>query len=153
MNKIQKWLENEIAFQFSGSSHINSWVGDRHLKHYSENRLLGIANASAWEFTPDFVAVFVFEGSKQIAFMNFTKDTLGLTELGELHVYAKIAEPTLAVQATASGLSKDLYSLLLNQGIQDRLLGYSLDRKILVGHWDESKSAIPQDSFFPPRDI
>jgi len=153
MNEIKIWLEKEIAEQFRGSNLIYSWLGDRHLKHYAKSKLAGIPNASDWEFTPDLVAVFEFENSKRIAFMNYTPKTLGLTELGELHVYAKIAEPVLAIQGTENGLSKDLYSLLLDKGIQERLLGYSLGKKILVGQWDGSTSSIPQESYFPPKDL
>jgi hypothetical protein len=151
MNEIRVWLEKQIIAEFPGAIVLEFWEGERHLKHYANNKLTGISGASEWEFTPDFVATFEYGGGKNIAFMNFTSKTLGLTELGELHVFAKIASPLLAVQATVNGLSKDLYSLLLDKGVQERLLGYAANRRILVGQWNEKAGSIPEENFFPPK--
>ncbi len=151
MNEICEWLAQQIITEFPGAKILEFWEGDRHLKHYASNKLQGIAGASEWEFTPDYVVTFQNGNDRNIAFMNFTEKTLGLTELGELHVYAKIAEPSVAIQATVNGLSKDLYALLLDTGIQQRLLGYAGDRRILVGQWDKTTGSIPEDSFFPPK--
>lgn len=151
MNEIRGWLEQQIISEFSGAKILEFWEGNRQLKHYASDKLLGIAGASEWEFTPDYVVTFQIGDTKNIAFMNFTDKTLGLTELGELHVFAKIAEPLIAIQATVNGLSKDLYSLLLDKGIQQRLLGYADGRRILVGQWEKTIGSIPEESFFPPK--
>ena len=151
MNAIKNWLERQIKVEFPEAVLVACWKGDRHLKHFATSKLSGITGASEWEFTPDFVAVFEIQGTNNLAFMNFTDKTLGLTELGELHVYAKIAAPLLAIQATVNGLSRDLYSLLLDQGVKERLLGYGSTQKILVGQWDQNSASIPEGSYFPPR--
>ena len=151
MNEIRGWFEHRIINEIPGAKILEFWEGDRHLKHYASNKLQGFTGASEWEFTPDYVVTFQNGSTRNIAFLNFTEKTLGLTELGELHVYAKIAEPLVAIQATVNGLSKDLYALLLDKGIQQRLLGYAVDRKILVGQWDKSAGSIPEESFFPPK--
>lgn len=98
-----------------------------------------------WDFIPDYLAIVSgHRGEKELIIVNCSKHTLGLTELGLLHVYAKIAKPLFALQLVPTGLSRDLYSLLLDPDIADRLLEYGGAHRIAISSWDKGSNSFTE---------
>jgi|Laugresbdmm110sn_1035088.scaffolds.fasta_scaffold65326_1 hypothetical protein len=85
-------------------------------------------------FTPDRIAI-VHDSSGKTDFLivNVSKGTLGLTELGLLHVFAKILLPKFAIQIVPEGLSGDLVFLLMATEISSRILPYGNNTPIIIG--------------------
>jgi len=98
----------------------------RQLKFIADQELRGVRDAESWEFKPDWVVVLKDRqnSEKEVAFLNVSKGTLGLTELGELRVMALLAQPRIAIQLAPLGLSRDLYSVWLDAEIQDRIANF-----------------------------
>lgn len=147
---IITWLAGHVAAEFPDLEVVEIWRGHRQLRFLRHGILSFCEGVEGWEFTPDFVVVVQEKHQRKVGFANFSKSTLGLTELGELNIISRIAQPFLSLQITRGGMSKDLYTLLLDQDAQERVLNYGTG-KILIGHWDAAAGAINSNEFFPPQ--
>ena len=148
-SRIAEWFCQYLTSLFQDFTVESCSDSTKHLSGYSETLLKGFPESSFWDFKTDVFAVLSDKsGIKKLALLNFSKKTLGLTELGELHVYSKLCSPIFALQLSERGLSRDLYSLLMDPNIEARLLSYGGLNRIVVAQWDaERHFAIPGSCF------
>ncbi|MEY4961370.1 MAG: hypothetical protein RLZZ249_67 [Actinomycetota bacterium] len=120
------------------------------LKSHAATTLVSFSDARHWEISVDYFALAEKrDGSLGLVLVNVSKGALGLTELGELHAYSRAVKPLLAVQIAPTGLSRDLYSLLLRPEVSERLLKrHTSPIWIYAGVNPSEPFSI--DAFFPP---
>ena len=120
------------------------------LKSHAATSLASFPDARHWEISVDYFAlVKKKDGSLGLVLVNISKGALGLTELGELHAYTRAVKPLLSVQIAPTGLSRDLYSLLLRPEVSERLLTWHSSTIWIYAGVDPSET-FSIDAFFPP---
>jgi len=123
---------------------------DRQLSSHSHTQLKEFDEARHWSISVDYFGILRSQsGAASVVIVNAAKSSLGLTELGELHAYARSIEPTFAVQIAESGLSRDLYNLLLRPDVNERLLRRDRSR-IYVYAGTTLDDPVSLDALFPP---
>jgi hypothetical protein len=130
---------------------VQVFAGDSQLRSYKDSHLAGIADARHWEFSVDYFATLqgVDDETKEVVLINEAKATLGLTEIGELHVLSRLARAPFSLQIAEKGLSRDLYSLLLRLEVENRLLKYGQSH-ILIYAGKSLEDQVSDEAFFPP---
>ena len=138
-SEITSWLFSYIESQFPGSKILVIFAPNLDLSRCSEPELSLLENYDTWDFRPDIACVFETSARvPKLAILNYAKGSLGLTELGEMKVYASLAQPALALQISRLGVSRDLFGLLLDKDISERLLSFrGAGATIVVGQFDD----------------
>ena len=74
---------------------------------------------------------------------------MSLREVGELKVYATIANPLFAFIASTKSSSTEVGLLMLEKDIRERCLNYDLRKSMFIFGWDEEKNIPLEDSIIP----
>lgn len=135
---------------FPGQAKISVYRCERQLRSHSHSQLKDFSDAKTWELSVDYFGVTTdTSGQHQIILINLANSALGLTELGELHAYSRTVRPFFSLQIAETGLSRDLYNLLLRPEVSKRLLEDESGR-ILIYAGASVASAFSLDALFPP---
>ena len=120
------------------------------LRAHANTSLSRFPEARNWDFSVDYFAIATTsDGNTGLVLVNIAKSALGLTELGELHAYTRGVRPLLSIQLAPTGLSRDLYSLLLRPEVSNRVLKWG-SSPIWIYAGVEISAPFSLDAFFPP---
>ena len=100
------------------------------------------------DFYCDFVVLVKHktEGDQLIFINRFTK-SIGIRDIGEMLVYAKIAKPLYAFLISVNGHSNEINNILVNKNISQPLFQYDSEKNIIL--FALSEDGVQKDSVLP----
>jgi len=123
---------------------------ERQLRSHAHTELKDFPDAKFWDLSVDYFGLTKDSlGKQSLILINLANSALGLTELGELHAYSRSVRPMLSLQIAETGLSRDLYNLLLRPEVSRRLLNGKSGRLVIYAGVPLG-STFSLDAFFPP---
>ncbi len=151
---LKKWMNDFLKSRASDVfEEIEVLIPKSHLSKLNNEHLKSIPNCSSWDFKPDVLGILKNKktGEIKLALLNRSISTLSLKEVGEINLYSRLVDAEFAFLVSTRGTSSETNLLLLENEIQERLLNYSGDKKIMIFSWQEDgiidpKSIIPLDS-------
>jgi hypothetical protein len=145
------WLKQFIADKLSNYSLLEIITPESTLNRLNNANLRQIPHSATWEFMPNIVALLRNNetNSVETIFINRTTKSVSLREVGELKVYATIANPLFAFIASTKSSSTEVGLLMLEKDIRERCLNYDLRKSMFIFGWDEEKNIPLEDSIIP----
>jgi len=143
-NLIEKWVADFVENQ-RGLNLIKIFKG-KSISKISHPVLNQMHQSKLCDFNCDFVALVEhdIDGFQLILINRFTK-SVGLKDIGEMLVYAKMANPLFAFIISAKGHSTEINNILVNDRISMPLFSYD-DKSIILFALDKG---IKKESVLP----
>ena len=153
-NEIEGQLEELVTKIHKGflpgGNQVRVYRCERQLRSHAHTELKEFPDAKTWDLSVDYFGVTKDEfGEHKLILINQANSALGLTELGELHAYSRTVRPLFSVQIAETGLSRDLYNLLLRPEVSRRLL-HDKTGQIIIYAGVPVALPFSLDAFFPP---
>lgn len=145
------WLRQFIANKLTNYSLLEIITPESTLNRLNNTYLRQIPHSATWEFTPNIVALLKNNETNSIetVFINRTTKSVSLREVGELKVYATIANPLYAFIASTKSSSTEVGLLMLEKDIRERCLNYDSSKSMFIFGWDEDNNKPLEDSIIP----
>lgn len=145
------WLKQFIASKLTNYSLLEIITPESTLNRLNNTYLRQIPHSATWEFTPNIVALLKNNETNSIetVFINRTTKSVSLREVGELKVYATIANPLYAFIASTKSSSTEVGLLMLEKDIRERCLNYDSSKSMFIFGWDEENNKPLEDSIIP----
>jgi hypothetical protein len=151
-NKIMVWLEGFLRIKF-GKTHdiLEVLVPESNLSKLPNEYIKSCENYSAWEFTPDVLAILRNKetGAIELVLASRSISALSLKEVGEIYTYSKLINSKLSFLVSLNGVSNEVNILLLEDEIKKRLLNYGNSGGIIIFSWDEKNNGVDLNSIIP----
>lgn len=145
------WLRQFIATKLTNYSLLEIIKPEATLNRLNNGNLRHISHSATWEFTPNIVALLKDNetGSIETIFINRTTKSVSLREVGELKVYATIANPLFAFIASTKSSSTEVGLLMLENDIRERCLNYDTAKSMYIFGWDEENNTPLENTIIP----
>ena len=144
------WLKQFITNKLSNYTLLEIITPESTLNRLNNTYLRQIPHSATWEFTPNIVALLKNNETNSIetVFINRTTKSVSLREVGELKVYATIANPLYEFIASTKSSSTEVGLLMLEKDIRERCLNYDSSKSMFIFGWDEDNKPL-EDSIIP----
>lgn len=145
------WLRQFITNKLPIYSLLEIITPESTLNRLNNAYLRQIPHSVTWEFTPNIVALLKNNETSSIetVFINRTTKSVSLREVGELKVYATIADPIYAFIASTKSSSTEVGLLMLEKDIRERCLNYDSSKSMYIFGWDDENNKPLVDSIIP----
>ncbi len=149
--ELEKWLRAFIANKLDDYRLLEIVKPVSALNRLNIQNIKRLERSTTWEFTPNLIAIIENKSTQNLEtiLVNRTTKSISLREVGELKVYATIANPLYAFMASVKGSSNEVGLLMLDKDIRERCLNYGSNRNIFIFGWDENNSAPASDTVIP----
>ncbi|MBU2576767.1 MAG: hypothetical protein KKF50_03525 [Nanoarchaeota archaeon] len=150
-NILKTWLENFLRNKYSPEYEIKIIIPESNLSKLAIPEIKQVEDYSSLEFKPDILGILIKKSTKKIelVFLNREVSAIGLKKIGEMHCYSKLAKPKISFIVSSKGLPDEVNLLLLNEDIENSLLTYNKDKKILVFKYNIKSKSVDKNSIFP----
>ena len=140
---VEKWLFDFIEKQ--DDLELIKIYKSENLSKLNDYNLDGTSKFSNCDFVCDFSAlVQLNDGTKDVILVNRYDSSVGLTMIGEMFVYNRIAKPFLSLIISSKGHSSEINNVLLDKKISDRL--FCVDGNMYLFSLNEQ---VVEDSILP----
>ena len=130
-NRVENWA---IDFVRSNSSlNLVEIFKQQNLSRISHPILNEMPVSKLCDFVCDFVLlVSRSEGGYEFIFINRYLKSIGIRDIGEMQVYAKLAKPLHAFLISVNGHSSEINNILVSDTISDQLFRYDNTKHIIL---------------------
>ncbi len=145
------WFKTFLRDKINDYEVVDVIVPSSNLSKLNNAVIKSMPNYSSWDFKSDIVAIILNKKTKlhRLVLLNCSISALSLKEIGEINLYAKLADAEFAFLVSSRGLSSEVNLLLLENDVCNRLLNYSDDKSVTIFAWDEMASKVNIDSIMP----
>lgn len=101
-----------------------------------------------YEIQVDVVGIIHDAKKADLAFIECKLDSIMLRDISQLLGYSRVAKPMVSIAMSPKAVSAAV-NLLLNVHRRYDVLGYSIDKSIIVGRWLESRRDLDMANIIP----
>jgi len=129
--KVTLWLTDFIAKK-SNLQLVDVFHG-KNISRLSHDILDTLPQSKLSDFICDVVALVRHKNDGyQLIFVNRFCRSVGLKDIGEMSIYAKLAKPAYAFIVSTHGHSNEINKILINADLSRPLFNYSHDKNIVL---------------------
>lgn len=147
--KLTDWLIIYIKRNYSSNYDLqNILTPETTLSKINNNDIKSMTNYSAWEFTPDIIAILKDKtnGTLSTLMVNRFTSSISLRDIGEAYVYSKLSKPLRYFVISTKGVSNEVNILLVEDTTRNRLLNVDENCEIFLGSYDENTNDVDDHS-------
>ena len=150
-DSVAVWLDSFLKKKYGDVyKSIRVVKPERNLNLLTDTSLRGISGYNSWEFKPDVIGLLTDQyGKTDIVLVNRNTSSISLKEIGEMNCYAQLALPLLSMIISPKAASSEVNGILLDNKMQERILGYGGSSPLMVMGWDEVENHPMVDSILP----
>lgn len=147
--KLTDWLCAYVKRNYSSNYDLQSILTpETTLSKINNTDIKGMTNYSAWEFTPDIIAILKDKnnGALSTLMVNRLTSSISLRDIGEAYVYSKLSKPLRYFVISTKGISNEVNILLVEDATRNRLLNVDKNCEIYLGSYNEKTNDIDDHS-------
>jgi len=128
---VEKWIEKFV--ESNPKLSLEEIFKKKNISKESHPVLNNMTQSKNCDFICDYIALVKHDthGYQLILINRFVK-SIGIKDIGEMLVYAKIANPLYAFLISVNGHSTEINTILVNQSIAKPLFQYDADKHIIL---------------------
>jgi len=143
--KLEKWLKNYIKSNLSSKYELLDLITpETTLAKINSDLIKNLVNYSAWEFTPDLLAIVKEKSSHDIKLIMVSRYTssVSLRDIGAAYTFAKLTKAPIYFIISTKGVSNEVNILLVDDNIRKRLLKVNQNVNVFIGTYKEDSDTI-----------